>query len=164
MFLGSDRQLTEIGKLGEDTTFNIGNYYVTVSFYKHQMLLNKFDNEPVMMCPMLIHQLNTFDSYFKLPSTLLQESPKLIDLKVFGTDGDVNLSSAFQACFPNSKHLLCDIHMFVNIERKLVKLGISGKLRKEYINDIFGYVEEDIKIPGLVDSLSAEEFTCNLNN
>ncbi|CAC5383196.1 unnamed protein product [Mytilus coruscus] len=158
MFLGSDRQLTEIGKfcaqnknfcvLGVDTTFNIGNYYVTVSVYRHQMLLNRFDTEPVMIGPMLIHQRKSFDSYFKLPSTLLQESPKLIDLKVFGTDGDVNLSSAFQACFPNSKHLLCDIHMFDNIERKLVKLGISGKLKKEYINDIFGYVEEDIKIPG----------------
>jgi len=174
MCMASDRQLSDIEKfctqnknfcvLGVDTTFNIGNYYVTVTVYRHQMLLNKFGSEPVMLGPMLIHQRKTFDSYFKLPSTLLQECPKLVDLKVFGTDGDVNLSSVFQACFPINKHLLCDIHMFNNIERKLIKLGISGKLKIEYLNDIFGSIEGDIKNPGLVDSLTPEEFGTNLKN
>ena len=155
MFMASDRQLSDIEKLctqnknfcifGVDTTFNIGNYYLTMTVYRHQMLLNKFGSEPVMLGPMLIHQRKTFDSCCKLPSTLLQEFPKLVDLKVFGTDGDVNLSSAFQGCFPISKHLLCDIHMFDNIEQKLIKLGISGKLKKEYLNDIFGSIEGDVK-------------------
>lgn len=169
MFMSTDRQLTEIEKfctnetnlsiLGIDTTFNIGEYYVSITTYRHLMLTNSFGVEPVMIGPMLLHQRKTFDSYFKLSSSLLQNSPNLKNLQVFGTDGDVNLSNAFEVCFPSSIHLLCDIHMVDNIKRKLNKLNIKGHLARQYIQDIFGHIQKDTKIKGLVDYLNETEMS-----
>ena len=83
VFLSSDRQLCEVEKfctnpknfsvLGVDTTFNIGDYfYVTITTYRNLMLVNKNGTEPVMIGPSIIHQKKTFDSYFKLPSNMIQ--------------------------------------------------------------------------------------------
>ena len=129
VFLANDTQLNEIERfctknhnfriLTVDTTFNIGDYYVSITTHRHPMLLTKKEVEPVMIGPALIHQKKIFASYYKLPSSMVQEQPALVNVKVFGTDGDKNLSQAFSACFGTAHHLLCDIHMQDNIERKL---------------------------------------------
>ena len=169
MVLASDRQLQEVNKfctqnknfsvLGVDTTFNIGKYYVTVTTYRHLMLLTKNKVEPVMIGPILLHQKKTFESYFKLPSGMIQECPELKNLKVFGTDGEVSLSNAFEACFDKAHHLLCDIHMKDNIKSKLTSLHISGHTAEEYITEIFGRQENDLRHKGLVDCLTEEELS-----
>lgn len=69
-------------------------------------------------------------------------------LKVFGTDGDKNLSDALEVCFTSVKHILCDIHMQDNIERKLKELGVPKKGVNAYINEIFGKIAGDLKIKG----------------
>ena len=168
IFMASDKQLNDIKKfctanknfsvLGVDTTFNIGQYYVTFFTYRHLMLLTKKGVEPVMIGPALVHQRKTFESYFKLPSTTLQECPELKHLKVFGTDGDVKLSMSMESTFPDSRHLLCDIHMEDNIARKLKQLGISGKTGKQIMIDIFGNTDGNVKVPGLLDCTSPSEF------
>lgn len=174
VFMCTDRQLSDIEKfctsnknfsvLGIDTTFNIGNYFVTILTYRHLMLNTAQHAEPVMIGPILLHQKKSFDSYFKMPSSLLQMCPNLVNLKVFGTDGDQNLYNAFQVCFPGSHHLLCDLHMVDNIERKLCNLGIRGNIAKLYKNDIFGSVYDGKKVKGLIDCLSKQEFDekCNV--
>ena len=78
-----------------------------------------------MIGPILIHQKQNFESYFKLSSSILQLCPGMKNLRAFGTDGDQNLSDAFEVCFTIARHLLCDIHMQDNIERKLKDLGIT---------------------------------------
>jgi hypothetical protein len=117
-----------------------------------------------MLGPILIHQKKNFDSYFKLSSSILQICPEMKNLKAFGTDGDKNLSDAFEVCFTSAKHLLCDIHMQDNIERKLKDLGITKGKAREYIDDIFGKTKDGIKTKGLVDSMSSEEFDHTLQN
>ena len=174
VFLASNRQLKEIEKyctnaknfsiLGIDTTFNIGAFYVTVTTYRNPMLVSKNGNEPVMIGPILIHQKKNFESYFKLSSSNLQLCPEMKNLRAFGTDGDQNLSDAFEVCFTAARHLLCDIHMQDNIERKLKDLGITKDKAREYIGDIFGKLTGDVKIKGLVDCLSSEEFDHKLQN
>lgn len=174
VFMATDRQIREVKKyctnmknfsvLGVDTTFNIGAFFVTFTTYRNTMLLTKKGTEPVMIGPILIHQRKNFDSYFKLASSILQICPEMKSLKVFGTDGDKNLSDAFEVCFTSAKHLLCDIHMQDNIERKLKELGIPKKEAKLYTEDIFGKISHETKIKGLVDSMSAEEFDQKLSS
>ncbi len=82
VFLASNRQLYDVQKmctnvrnfsiLGVDTTFNIGDFFVTLTTYRHLMLLTKMGVEPVMLGPTLLHEHKTFTSYFKLPSTMIQ--------------------------------------------------------------------------------------------
>lgn len=170
--MASDRQLLEVNKfctnnknfsvLGVDTTFNIGQYYVTITTYRNLMLENKDGIEPVMIGPILLHQRKGFESYFTLSSSMLQASADLKNIKVFGTDGDENLSNAFQVCFTDAKHLLCDVHMIDNIKKKLNALDIKGQVANQYVNDIFGQSSAAMKIPGLVDCMTEEEFDNNV--
>lgn len=122
------------------------------------MLETKKKTNPVFIGPALIHQRRLFDSYFTLPSNMIKYNPKIQGVLVYGSDGEKNLSDAFDSCFTTSKHLLCDIHMKDNIKRKLSDLNIKGHISKEYIYDIFGKQIQSEKVPGLVDCSNAEEF------
>lgn len=48
----------------------------------------------------------------------------------------------------------CDIHMVDNIERTLRNLNTTGKIAKQFVNEIFGITLGDSKVPGLNDCLS----------
>lgn len=168
VFLSTDRQLLEMEKfctnpemfsiVGVDTTFNLGDYFVTLTTYRNLMFKTKAGTEPVMIGPAIIHQRKLFESYHTLPSNMVKYHPPLKNLLVFGTDGEVNLYQAFQVTMEHSVHLLCDLHMFDNIKSKLNKLGIPKKDASLYLRDIFGKNEGDEKVKGLVDCTTAEEF------
>ena len=174
IFLANNRQLNDLERfctnpdgfsiLGIDTTFNIGQYYVTISTYRNMLMLTEKHVEPVMVGPILIHQKKSFDSYFKLTSSIIQEKPSMKDLKVFGTDGDVCLSQACEASFSKAEHLLCDIHMYDNISKKLQSLNIPKDVSKTVLCDIFGIIRHDTKVPGLVDSVTDKEYDEKLSN
>lgn len=141
--MASERQVKEMQKyctnakncsiMGVDTTFNSCAFYVTFTTYRNKMSTTKQGTEPVMIGRILIHQRKNFDSYFKLSSSILQICPEMKSLKVFGTDGDNKLSDAFEVCFTSVKHILCDIHMQDNIERKFKELGVPKKEVNAYI-------------------------------
>ena len=82
VFLANDNQLNDLERfctnnknfsvLAVDTTFNIGDFYVTATAYRHQMLMTRKGVEPVMFGPALLHQRKTFASFYKLPSGIIQ--------------------------------------------------------------------------------------------
>ena len=112
--------------LGVDPTFNICNYNLTITTYRHPLLLVQNDDiHPVMLGPILIHTNKSFESYFTLPSTLICLRPSYTSLKAFGTDGELNLYSAFKSCFKKAQHMLCWI-----TRRKTLKTNFPNyKLR-----------------------------------
>ena len=165
--LASDRQLKDIemfctntvpySVLGVDPTFNITNHNVTVTTYRHPLLeVESSGVSPVIIGPVLIHDAKTFESYYTLPSTMVKLRPGLSSLKAFGTDGKENLSRALKICFPQADNLLCWIHVRDNIQRKLSSLG--EKETERYMVEIFGKKSGSIKIKGLLDVNSPEEF------
>ncbi|XP_062611131.1 uncharacterized protein LOC134272979 isoform X2 [Saccostrea cucullata] len=174
VFMATKQQLTDIERfctnadhfsvLGVDATFNVGKYFLTLTTYKHLMLMTKKQTHPVFIGPALIHQRRLFDSYFALPSNMIKYNPNLQGLLVYGSDGEKNLSDAFDSCFTNSKHLLCDIHMKDNIKKKLTDLSIKAEEATEYIQDIFGKQINSEKVPGLVDCFSSDEFDQKLES
>ena len=131
-----------------DPTLNICDYNVTMTTYKHPLLVVKTTNQhPVMIGPSIIHSSKTFESYFSLSSNMVRLESSLQNLKVFGTDGEVNVYRSMQASFSNAKHLLCFIHAKDNIVKKCDSLGIEPKI---YNNEIFGVKVGEIKIQGLL--------------
>ena len=83
VFLANERQPNDIKRFctdpetvlifGINPTFNMGNFYVSVTIYSHLMLLVKQTNiHPAFLGPCLIHSQRTFDSYFQLPSQMLK--------------------------------------------------------------------------------------------
>lgn len=90
IFLCNNQQLSDIrrfccnpnnaGILGVDMTFNCGEFYVTITVYRHKMLVTDHGNEPCFIGPVLIHQSKSFESYFGLPSLMVKYSPELKNL------------------------------------------------------------------------------------
>ena len=132
-----------------DPTFDLGEFNVTVSTYRHLMLVNSAGNHPVMSGPIFVHQRKQFQSYYFFASSLLGLKPSLSNLCAFGTDGEKALFSAFQTVFSKAIHLRYFLHFRGNLDAKLKEYGIPQSLRIEFLRDVFGNPEslED----GLVD-------------
>ena len=119
-----------------DPTFDLGDFNVTVSTYRHLMLVNSSGNHPVMTGPMFIHQRKHFQSYYFFASSLLGLKPTLSSLCAFGTDGETSLYSAFQTVFMKAIHLRCFLHFRGNVDAKLKELGIPKPLRIKFLREI----------------------------
>ncbi len=125
--------------LGIDPTFNLGDFSVTVTTYRHLMLESRRTGQPtIMIGPMFAHQKKELASYHSFASSLLGLKPSLKNLQCIGTDGELALSNGFQLTFAQIKHILCFLHSQRNIKRKLGELGIIGNCAHEFIKDIFG--------------------------
>lgn len=176
VFLANNRQLNDLVRfctkdgnvsvLGIDQTFNVGNFYVTLTTYHHLMLKKKRgSNEcPVFLGPTLIHHQKTFESFFELPANILRFQPDAAKLKAFGTDSEINLYKPWETLLPKSHHLLCDLHMKENVQSKLTKLGITREIAKTFMTDVFGKEVGDEREPGLVDSWDEDELEAKLHS
>ena len=57
--------------LAVDTTFNIGDFLVTISTYRHMLVIDGNTGEsPVMIGPAYVHQTKSFESYYYFSSIL----------------------------------------------------------------------------------------------
>ena len=148
-----------------DTTYSLGQFYVTPTAYRHLMLIDISSNKhPVMAGPILVHQRKNFGSFNYFASTLICYEKKLKSVQAFGTDGDPALIEAFSHNFPHAKQLRCFIHMKKNMESKLKENGLPPSVSHEFISDIFGKHVGGIHEEGLVDSTDSSNFDCRLEN
>ena len=143
-----------------DTTFNIGDYYVTATTYKHPML--KYGRHPTMFGPCMLHMRRKRESYNFLASSLVSIEEDLSNVLAIGSDRDAALRKGMRPFFPLATWLSCKKHVEGDVTRKLVDLRIGELERKEFLLDIFG---SDVrKEMGLVDSSSPEEFDSRLDS
>ena len=85
--------------VGVDLTFNLGDFSLTVTTYRHLHLLHRATKKhPVMLGPMLVHQNKTFKSYHFLASTMVGLCPMLSSLTAFVTDGEKPLALLKYRC------------------------------------------------------------------
>lgn len=142
-----------------DPTFSLGQFDVTVTTYRHLLLeCKRSGNHPVFIGPSMIHFKKTFSTYLFFASTLVGLEPDLCRLRVFGTDGEEALYSAFQHEFPGSVNLQCFIHVRRNIKDKLQELHVCEGTVQVVLRDIFGRQVELEQMDGLVDAVSEKEF------
>ena len=94
----------EFGPLTIDPTFDLGDFSVTVTCYRHLLLQSQQSQQsaaksPVMIGPtcMLVHRRKVFSTYHFFASSLVSLRPSISGLRAFGTDGEEALYQAFQA-------------------------------------------------------------------
>ena len=151
--------------LSIDTTFNLGEFYVTPVSYYHLMLEDaRTRKHPVIVGPMLVHQRMQFSTFNYFASTLVSSSKPLKNVLAFGTDGDKNLVEALAHNFPNAIQLRCFIHFKKNIQERLRDLGIPTTVACAFLNDIFGSSVGGSRLEGLVDVSSMEDFDRKLES
>ena len=149
--------------LGVDPTFNLGDFYVTVTTYENLLLISRRSGKhPVFIGPMMVHQKRTYETYFYFASEILKHQKSLVSLCAVGTDGEEQLSSAFSTVFPEAVNLLCSFHKRENIKMKLRELCISETESKQIMDSIFGFQLENTLHLGLIDSTDANDFQAKL--
>ena len=150
--------------LGVDPTFNLGDFDVTITTYRHLLLHahgNPGGKSPVMIGPIFIHVRKDFSAYHFFSSFLVGQRQQLSSIQAFGTDGELGLESAFAATFPQAQHVWCFLHFRVNIECKLQELGIPSSVSGETVKDIMGCPMQLQR--GFVDAESAEKLDDTLS-
>lgn len=171
--LARDRQLDDLVRfcaipdsfsvLTVDPTFNLGDFDVTPTTYRHCLLISsRSGKSPIMIGPIMIHYRKTFHTYLFFASTLIGLRRELAGLRAFGTDGEKALVDAFSHEFHYASHLTCFIHCRRNIKGQLQVLGFPDSAIKEVLDDIFGCQNGNVLAEGLVDSVSEEEFNQKL--
>ena len=104
--LCTDQQLLDINRFccdpfrfcifGVDPTFNLGDFSVTPTVYRHLLLEDpKTSQSPLLLGPMLVHYHKHFRSYHYLFSTLVGLNPKVSAIQATGTDGEKCLVVTF---------------------------------------------------------------------
>lgn len=165
----TQQQLTDIERfccnpqhftvLGVDPSFNIGKFCYTLTAYRHLMVVDKVTGKhPVMIGPILFHMRKLESSYKLLTSTMVNLNPNLSGLLAFGTDGEHNVAKAFAEQFIFATHMRCKKHLEDNIESAMVRIGMSPKMRREMLLDIFGAKEGETQFFGLADATNASDF------
>ena len=86
--------------LGIDPTYNICNYYVAICTYKNALLeVSGTDRSPVIIGLAITQAQETFESYLKLLHNMSRHNRNTAQLKMFGTDTEVNIFQAFKTWF-----------------------------------------------------------------
>ena len=171
--VASDRQLNDLVRfcttqflpasvLCIDTTFNIGNFFVTPTTYKHKILVDRhYGKEPTLLGPTMIHMQTKAESYKFFGSSIVSLDDELSNILAIGSDRDVALRKGFSSCFPIATQLCCKGHLEQDIRRTMRDLGIGQFHEKFFLEDVFG--SEAKKELGLVDAVSRDELMLSLN-
>ena len=146
-----------------DTTFNLGNFFVTPTTYKHKILVDRhYGKEPTLLGPTMIHMQTKAESYKFFGSSIVSLDDELSNILAIGSDRDVALRKGFPSCFPIATQLCCKGHLEQDIRHKMRDLGIGQFHEKFFLEDIFRW--EAKKELGLVDAVSRDEFDAVLES
>ena len=141
--------------LGIDPTFNLGDFSVTVTVYKHLLLQNSSGQSPLLLGPILVHYRKEFRNYKYFLSCV----------KAVGTDGEKNLVDAALRNFSQGAHIRCFRHLQQNIEMHLHDKQFPVATIKEHAHDIFGWSETNgVYHEGLVDCSDISSFDDTLES
>ena len=80
----------------------------------------KDGSHPTLIEPILIHERKTEETYSIFCGSLKALQPEIGNLLAFGTDDEQALTNAFNKNLEHATHLLCEIHLKKNVERKLI--------------------------------------------
>ena len=154
-----------------DTTFNIANFFVTPTIYKHKILVDRhYGKEPTLLGPTVIHMQTKAESYKFFGSSIVSLDDELSNILAIGSDRNVALRKGFSSCFPIATQLCCKGHLEQDIRRKMRDLGIGQFHEKLFLEDTFGSEAEDTfgseakKELGLVDAVSRDAFDAVLES
>ena len=150
--------------LGIDPTFNLGEFSVTPTVYRHLLLHDAIiGKSPLLLGPLLVHQRKQFRNYNYFFATLNGLSKEVAAVKAIGTDGESALVEAAIRNFPQAAHVRCFRHLQQNIEQHLREEQFPPAAIKLIVGDIFGHTYSDGTYnEGLVDSCDPETFDAQL--
>ena len=141
--------------LSIDTTYNIGDFYMTSTTYQSSRLVHSRTRKPaVLPGPAMFHARKAEKDFRYFSYSLLEVNDKFEDISFVGGDRD-KAQKGFLKPLKRSTFLPCKKHVQDDILRKLSDLG-NGTMKDEVLKDIFG--SDRNKEKGIVDCSSQDEF------
>ncbi|CAC5364286.1 unnamed protein product [Mytilus coruscus] len=155
-----------------DSTFNIGNYYVTNTCFENLRVVHasgKYKGRhPLEMGPTFVHTHRDENSYLRFFSALDRMIPNFrYQMQAIGSDGDEATMNAIAVSFTSESfvNLLCVSHKKENIEYKLKEMKSATPAIRHIVSDIFGTnVDSMLYQKGLIDSETTSEFDSRLRD
>nr|XP_034316005.1 uncharacterized protein LOC117685662 [Crassostrea gigas] len=115
-----------------DTTFNLGDFYVSPLVFRHVL----FENTPWIPLAFLIHDRKLQKCHNRLFEFLAERVPILKTKKIpFITDREPALTKAVERFFPNIQVLHCWNHLKRDFKEELRKLGADPSEIGVYLSD-----------------------------
>lgn len=146
--------------LSIDTTYGIGDKFVTSTSYQNTMLIDvsndKYANLPG---PAMFHVSEKKEDFVYFSHTLVQQNEKFECTRFVGSDRGSSLRGFLQP-LKGAVNLPCTKHVKDNCEAQMVSLGMNNDSKKTIISDIFGCQLACKK--GLIDSDSIADFDLKL--
>ncbi len=101
-----------ISILGVDVTYNMGDFYVTTTTYKHLMLVaNETGTSPAFPGPFMLHTKESTEDFYYFGSTLKEQNREVENILSIGTDRQKSIEIGLCAQFPIAKFLSCVKHV-----------------------------------------------------
>ena len=172
--LASDRQVQDVKRfcanttenfsvLSIDITFNIGDFYVTPTTYRHLLLDDRrTENPPLLLGPTLIHTRKDSDTFSYFGATLTGLENGTRNIRFIGSDREDAVEKGMSPYLPVATWLACKRHVVEDCKRKLRSLGISSEYLTAFLRDIFGSDANHEK--GLIDSEGCMDFDAKLES
>ena len=145
-----------------DMIYDIGNYYVVVTTYRHLQLVSRENaKEPILIGPVMICTKKNRETYQHLFQKITNACLDLRNtMKAYGSDGESALIKALELEFPFAVGFLCRTHVVCNIEHNIKSdLHLSDSFYATVVRDVFG----DKLQQGLVNCSNRAEFDLNLS-
>ncbi|XP_060607618.1 uncharacterized protein LOC132759787 [Ruditapes philippinarum] len=139
VILGNSEMLDELNRLLQlndqnvelyyDTTFNLGDFYVSTLVCQHPM----FKERPTVPIAFMLHERKFQKCHESFIEILKDKIPKLKEKPVnIIMDREQGILNAFEKCLPNSKILVCWNHIFSDIKFWVNKHGGTSDDKKVY--------------------------------
>ncbi len=105
-----------------DMTFNLGNFYVVVTTYRHlQLQTKRCGKELVILGPVMMCMKKSRATYQSLSQKIAAYCPEIKhQLKAYETDAESPLRPALEFEFPFALGFICRTHIVRNLEHKIL--------------------------------------------
>ena len=151
----------EFSVFSVDVTYDIGDFFVTTTTYKHLMLVDReTGSNPTFPGPLMIHTNEAADDFHYFASTLKEQRREVDNILFIGSDRQKAIENGLSAQLPIAHFLSCTKHVHDNIMRKMAVINITGEAKSQILADIFG--DRRSKEKGLIDCESSDEFDAKL--
>ena len=149
--------------LSIDTTFNIGDIYVTSTTYGHLLLEDRRTRKPpLLLGPTLIHTRKNSDTFIYFGATIAGLDNGTKNIRFVGSDREDAVEKGMSPYLLIATWLACKRHVEEDCKRELRSIGVSAEYCTAFLQDIFGSDVNHEK--GLIDSDGCKDFDAKLES
>ena len=140
----------ELSVFSVDVTYDIGDFFVTTTTYKHLMLVDReTGSSPTFPGPLIIHTNEAADDFHHFASILKEQRREVDNVLFIGSDRQKPIENGLSVQLPIAHFLSCTKHVQDNITRKMGVINITGEAKSQKLSAISG--DRRSKKKGLID-------------